>query len=323
MNNSTKFNFSYLTVNNAEMFVAVSKNINKDLPLLVVLHGGPGMVLSPVLDSLFPDIEKHFNVVYFDQRGAGLSYSTVLVSKDMTLNQSAEDVKEITLWAKKTTGIDNTFLFGHSWGATLGIYTVQKYSQLFTGFINLGAWLVDEEKCVETRVKLVGEIIQKNTYLEVNRDIIIKSVKDNFYWDDDVLLENGFKLTNLTNTWDYQMGLVENSELYSKEDKQNYKDGMAFSDHLYNDVVNNYNVQRDVKLFKLPSIFLVGQDDLVTPAVDISEYVESLKALGGNNNLAYMTIDNSRHYSFMDNYDSFIQQILEWKKYIKYNSPFR
>ena len=159
--------------------------------------------------------------------------------------------------------------------------------------------------------------------MEVNRDIIIKSVKDNFYWDDDVLLENGFKLTNLTNTWDYQMGLVENSELYSKEDKQNYKDGMAFSDHLYNDVVNNYNVQRDVKLFKLPSIFLVGQDDLVTPAVDISEYAESLKAPGGNNNLAYKTIDNSRHYSFMDNYDSFIQQILEWKKYIKYNSPFR
>jgi pimeloyl-ACP methyl ester carboxylesterase len=313
MKNIDKFNFSYLTINNTEIFVAITKNINKQLPLLVVLHGGPGMVLSPILVSLFPDIEKHFNVVYFDQRGAGLSYSQNLDSKNMTLNQLIEDVKEITLWAKKTTGIDNTFLFGHSWGATLGIYTVQKYPELFKGFINLGAWLVDEEKCMETRVRLVSEIINGNVYLEINRDKIIKLVKDNFYWADDILLENGYKLTNLTNTWDYQIGLVENSELYSIEDKQKYKDGMAFSEHLYNDVINNYNVQRDVKLFHLPSLFLVGQDDLVTPAADIAEYIENLKILGGNN-VTYKIIENSRHYSFMDNNNSFIQEILEWKQ---------
>jgi pimeloyl-ACP methyl ester carboxylesterase len=312
MKNIDRFNFSYLTINNAEIFVAVSKNINKELPLLVVLHGGPGMVLSPILDNLFPDIEKHFNIVYFDQRGAGLSYTKTLDSKDMTLNQLVEDVKEITLWAKKTTGIDETFLFGHSWGATLGIYTVQKYPHLFSGFINLGTWLVVEEKCMETRVRIVSEIIQENNYLEMHRDKIIKSVHDNFYWADDILLENGYKLTNLTNTWDYQMGLVENSELYSEKDQERFKDGMVFSEHLYSDVINNYNVPRDVQSFKLPTLFIVGENDLVTPAVDIGEYIVSLKPLGDNANVTYKTVDNSRHYSFIDNYESFIQLVLEW-----------
>ena len=46
---------------------------SRDLPILLFLHGVPGMSLIGVSAQYFSQLEKHFIVVNWDQRGSGLT----------------------------------------------------------------------------------------------------------------------------------------------------------------------------------------------------------------------------------------------------------
>ena len=60
-----------------------SNDISK--PVLLFLHGGPGYTMLPILHEYNRELEDHFLVVNWDQRGAGLSYSGYIHDDSMTL----------------------------------------------------------------------------------------------------------------------------------------------------------------------------------------------------------------------------------------------
>ena len=64
-------------------------------PAILYLHGGPGEALSPFLAQFVP-WEHDFTVAYWDQRGAGKTYSRNGTSTpDMTLDRLIDDTIEI------------------------------------------------------------------------------------------------------------------------------------------------------------------------------------------------------------------------------------
>lgn len=88
--------------------------------MLLILHGGPGGDYEG-LKSL-QILSNHYYVVFFDQRGSGLSQR---VSKEQ-LNPSLmlNDISEIIEAYSPTKRI---FLLGHSWGGALASYYVQQH----------------------------------------------------------------------------------------------------------------------------------------------------------------------------------------------------
>lgn len=48
---------------------------NKNNPVLLFVHGGPGMTTFPFIKEPFKGMEKLFTICYWDQRGAGKSYA--------------------------------------------------------------------------------------------------------------------------------------------------------------------------------------------------------------------------------------------------------
>jgi predicted alpha/beta-fold hydrolase len=50
------------------------KGGNRNNPVVLFLHGGPGDALSPFADAMFAGWEKDFTLVPWDQRGAGRTY---------------------------------------------------------------------------------------------------------------------------------------------------------------------------------------------------------------------------------------------------------
>lgn len=92
---------------------------------MVFLHGGPGMwdYLEPVAD-LVADL---VNVHRYDQRGCGRSSP----SRDYSIARYVADVEEL----REHWGYDRWFVFGHSFGASLGLTYAAAHPDRVTGLV--------------------------------------------------------------------------------------------------------------------------------------------------------------------------------------------
>ncbi len=76
-----------IIIGDTKQWISISGQ-NKDNPLLLILHGGPGEPLSSkMLHELLPDLEKNFVLVNWHQRNAGRSYNFTFSSKNLTVDQ--------------------------------------------------------------------------------------------------------------------------------------------------------------------------------------------------------------------------------------------
>jgi pimeloyl-ACP methyl ester carboxylesterase len=107
-------------------------------PVLLFLHGGPGMPTF-FLNTTHPTgLESEFTVVWWEQRGAGLSFSPDLAPETMTVDQLVADTIGVTDYLRKRFGQDKIYLLGHSWGSFLGIQVAATAPDRFHAYIGMG-----------------------------------------------------------------------------------------------------------------------------------------------------------------------------------------
>jgi proline iminopeptidase len=96
-----------------------------DAPPLVLLHGGPGLwdYLGPVADPAAGSFRTH----RYDQRGCGRSSP----SADYTMDRWVADLDEL----RAHLGHERWFVFGHSFGATLGLRYAAAHPDRVAGLV--------------------------------------------------------------------------------------------------------------------------------------------------------------------------------------------
>lgn len=92
---------------------------NSSNPVLLYLHGGmPDYFLSMRYPTGFEDF---FTVVWWEQRGAGLSYSPDILEESLTSEQYIADTLAVTDYLRRRFGQDRIYLMGHSGGTFFGL----------------------------------------------------------------------------------------------------------------------------------------------------------------------------------------------------------
>ena len=89
-------------------------------PVLIALHGGPGMPETALLRHFNGDLEHAFTVVYWEQRGAGKSFAKSIPAASMTIDQFVRDLDDLVEHVRKRLRKDKVVILGHSWGSALG-----------------------------------------------------------------------------------------------------------------------------------------------------------------------------------------------------------
>ena len=113
-------------------------------PVIVVLHGGPGMTMNGNWLIQQSALEEDFTMVYWDQRGCGKSYDAALTEDTMTVAQMLSDLHEIIAYVKNETGQEQVILFGHSWGTILGTYYAALNPDDLLAYVSTGQVSNDE-----------------------------------------------------------------------------------------------------------------------------------------------------------------------------------
>ena len=110
-------------------------------PVLLYLHGGmPDFFLT----QRYPTgLEDHLTVVWWEQRGAGISYSGNIDPKTLNSRQLIEDTKTLSRHLCLRFGREKIYLMGHSGGAFIGLQAAAEAPELFHAYIGV-AQMVDQ-----------------------------------------------------------------------------------------------------------------------------------------------------------------------------------
>jgi pimeloyl-ACP methyl ester carboxylesterase len=109
----------------------VIKSRDETNPVLLFVHGGPGMPEYFLTQSYPTGLENDFTVAWWDQRGAGLSYHPRIPAKTMTVEQFIADTIGVTNHLRHRFGRHKIYLMAHSWGTFLGIQAAQRAPDLY------------------------------------------------------------------------------------------------------------------------------------------------------------------------------------------------
>lgn len=109
-----------LPVEGARLWLLI-RGDDRSAPVLLWLHGGPGGAETPLFRVFNGDLERHFVVAYWDQRGAARSYDPDADPAELTVARHLADLDAVVDFLRAELGRERIVLVGHSWGGALGL----------------------------------------------------------------------------------------------------------------------------------------------------------------------------------------------------------
>jgi pimeloyl-ACP methyl ester carboxylesterase len=98
-------------------------------PVLLYVHGG---MPEYFLAEKYPTgLDEVFTVVWWEQRGSGLSYNSRIPRETMTVEQFIVDTLDVTNYLRHRFGKEKIYLMGHSGGSFFGIQAAACAPELY------------------------------------------------------------------------------------------------------------------------------------------------------------------------------------------------
>ena len=280
---------------------------NKSNPILLHLHGGPGGPDRPLLKT--NTLEDIFTVCYWDQRGAGASYSSDLNAEDMTQDQIIKDGLSLVEHLIKEYRKQKVFLEAHSWGTLLGIQMIHKKPELFHSYFGIAqnANSIASEQVSYDFVYTSAKKAKDDKSLKILDEIGKPPYKTDEKWVRNLKTERKllkkYQYTNpktVINTFNIYKNFILYKE-YSIFEKLKALEGSSFSlKHLWPEAKKT-NLNINFTNFKVPIYLFHGKYDMTTVTSVTEEYFEKIKAP----KKMFYTFENSAHWPHLSEYDKY------------------
>ncbi len=133
----------YVDINGSKQWISIYGQ-DKDNPVLLYLHGGPGESSSLYDYAFTRKWSDVYTVVTWDQRGCGKSYDESH-PETITADIMMRDGKAMTEFLRNHLQVDKITLFGHSWGSYFGANLALAHPDYYDAFIGTGQFIDREE----------------------------------------------------------------------------------------------------------------------------------------------------------------------------------
>jgi len=278
-------------------------------PILLYLHGGPGMGYIPFGSDFNSLIEKHFVVVHWDQRGAGKTCGSNTQNSTLNLEQYLSDTLELINYLRQRFTKQKIYLVGHSWGSVLGVKIAQRHPELFHAYVGVGQ-VVDmnageaisyqfvlDRATQENNEKALSDLAEvKPPYESIEALMTQRQWLGNYSGD---RLTGDSMVKILT-------GVLSASE-YTLSEKMAYYGCVINSLEQAWDDLQDIDFKSSIKSFDLPIYFFAGRYDYNTPSVLVEEWVSQINAPV----VELVWFENSAHYISSEEPIKFQQALID------------
>ena len=271
------------------------KSKNQRNPVLLYLHGG---IPDYFLTQKYPtSLEDHFTVVWWEQRGSGLSYSTNIPAKTMNLDQMISDTKEVTNYLRSRFGQEKIYLMGRSGGSYIGIQVAARAPELYHAYIGVGQ-MSDQLKSERMGYEYILKKYRDKGNMKMVRNLEASPVtevipKGYLKLRDKAMHSFGIGTTHNMNSIITGMFIPSLTfREYTLQEKFNLWRGKVKSGvHLLWDIMINTDLNQEVNELKIPVYFFHGIYDYTVSYTLAKKYFESLNAPVKG----FYTFENSAH----------------------------
>ncbi len=274
-------------------------------PILLVIHGGPGDVQSPLVETFAP-YERDYVVVQWDQRGSGRTFGEYREeTPDLTLDQLAEDGIELAEFLHGRFRTPSIVLLGHSLGTVVATGMALRRPDLFTAYVGTGqvtSWV----ESVNWQFDFLRNraIESNNEQLRAQLDAIGHPDPSDAaqYFGFARHLRSYFHESDAT--WLAGLrGLIE--ETVSASEFETLADGMRFSGKRLIAFSMRTNLTNEALDFDLPYFVIQGRYDISTPTPPAERYFSKVAAPAKE----IVIIEDAGHFAFVTHAQDFISAL--------------
>lgn len=296
---------SFVSIGGIDQWISI-KGENRDNPVLLVVHGGPGESQWPVADK-YVRWEKAFTVVLWDQRGAGHTYGRYgAKTPNFTLDRIARDGTEVAEYLCRTLEKKKIIVLGHSWGSIVATEMVQLRPELFAAYVG------------------TGQVASWNAIVNMQFDLALAKLRN----DGDAAAIKQLETTGRPDPSDAKQAFSVNiwpvmaqadkawiqalraqaSELKARYPKefQDFEDGFKFSAEHALPYQMKVDLPRTASKVDTAFFVIQGQDDVVTPTKAAVAYFHEVTAP----NKKLLLIPDAGHFAFMTATDEFLAALI-------------
>lgn len=275
---------------------------DRSAPVVLFLHGGPGMPVMYLAHAFQRALEHDYVVVHWDRRGAGKSFDALSQMPSLSVSQTLEDTYELTQILRRRFGQQRIYIVGHSWGSYLGLLAVERHPEYYSAFIGTGQMAGTDDQVQALRRELLYQVAQTTGDAALQARAVDQSVEIT----EDELFSSGGELFASRSYWPLLKAGLAAPE-YTLRDVLNVKKGADLVGRVMKYDVVPKPSDGEIRTVDVPVFFLLGRHDLNTPSQLAAQYLDRLDAP-----LKRLTwFEESAHFPFFEEPGRFHWELLQ------------
>ena len=276
------------------------RGASKSLPVLLFLHGGPGMPMMYLEHDFGRELEQHFIVVCWDRLGAGKSFYPGIPHQAMSVTREIDDTHQLIELLCARFSQKKVYLVGHSYGSYLGMLATARYPELMAAYIGVGQ---DTDPKMEQEVQ--DSFLRGQAMAAGNRQLLEQLDNHKRVDREQWLFEYHAELYQAASFWPILWTGLKAPE-YKLSDVMAVTSGVSFTHKYIKYDAIDTPFTKNLKSLSVPVYFFLGRHDYTTPSSLAVSYLNSLTA-------PYKEVvwfDNSAHFPFWEEPFKFTSEML-------------
>lgn len=205
--------FEKVNINGADHQIMIRGN-DRNNPILLFVHGGPGTSEMPYVRKYQKEWEKDYTIVHYDQRGSGKSYQFGVDYSDLTTDVLVDDLLSLTDYVAKELGQSRVLLAGHSFGTYIGARAAAKAPEKFHAYIGIGQVSDTVESELDGLNYTILQALERGNSKDVDR---LEGMRESIQADGmlvprDLLRKYGGASRLINDNRDYYIGFLASTE---------------------------------------------------------------------------------------------------------------
>lgn len=310
---------TYVTIGGIEQYLQI-RGGDRDNPIILWLHGGPGFPLTYLTYYYQTALEKDYTIVCWEQRGCGRTFYRNKSNGNLTIEQLLTDTDEVIDYLRGRFSQEKIIIIGQSWGTVLGMDYINIHPEKVAAYIGVGQ-VTDFSQgkiyAAESAVQMAMEndnnedaeflerCIEQLSKTESIEKLDVKSLEEMIITSTKYLKCDG-EMSGIKRIFaaitSPEMSWNDARWFLFASDTQNI---ITFQNNLVDYMYFQFDVMKSSKEYDIPICFIQGKSDWITPTNLVNDYYEVI----ASDKKEMIVINNAGHTPFLDNPEQFCEAV--------------